>query len=258
MSNAIDAGEFALALRSGIYRVIAGQADLNRINVFPVADGDTGTNLSLTLGAALPTLTDPRQEHVGLLLAAVADALLDGARGNSGAIMAQFFQGMSDTAADLTHFSPDSFAHAVAAGCEYARDALSDPQDGTILSVIAAFARELDHPASASSDQGLLAVLPDAVASASRALEETERQLEVLRKAGVVDAGAKGFVELARGMADYLVHGIVTDAPGAPCRPRCAWIYRDCGCGHGARLPFLHRVPGAGQGDRSTEAARGA
>ncbi len=215
MSNAIDAGELALALRSGIYRVIAGQAELNRINVFPVADGDTGTNLSLTLGSALPALTGPGEKHAGLLLAAVADALLDGARGNSGAIMAQFFQGMSDTAADLQHFSPDSFARAVAAGCEYARDALSDPQEGTILSVIAAFAQELDQPAGASSEHGLLAVLPDAVASASRALEETERQLEVLRKAGVVDAGAKGFVEFVRGMADYLVHGIETDAPEA-------------------------------------------
>lgn len=215
MSNAIDAGELALALRSGIYRVIAGQAELNRINVFPVADGDTGTNLSLTLGSALPALTDPGEKHAGLLLAAVADALLDGARGNSGAIMAQFFQGMSDTAADLPHFSPESFARAVAAGCEYARDALSDPQEGTILSVIAAFAQELDQPAGASSEQGLLAVLPDAVTSAARALEETERQLEVLRKAGVVDAGAKGFVELVRGMADYLVHGIETDAPEA-------------------------------------------
>lgn len=211
----IDAGQFALALQSGIHRVIAGQADLNRINVFPVADGDTGTNLSLTLGSALPALTDPGRDHVGSLLAAVADALLDGARGNSGAIMAQFFQGMSDTAADLPHFSPGSFARAVAAGCEYARDALSDPQEGTILSVISAFARELDQHTRAGSDPGLPAVLPDAVAAASRALEETEQQLDILRKAGVVDAGAKGFVELVAGMADYLLHGRMTDAPTA-------------------------------------------
>lgn len=211
----IDACQFALALQSGIHRVIGGQADLNRINVFPVADGDTGTNLSLTLGSALPTLTDRGKDHVGSLLAAVADALLDGARGNSGAIMAQFFQGMSDTAADLPHFSPGSFARAVTAGCEYARDALSDPQEGTILSVISAFARELDQRTRAAPQPGLPAVLPHAVASASRALEATERQLEVLRKAGVVDAGAKGFVELIEGMADYLLHGRMTDLPAA-------------------------------------------
>ena len=120
----VDGQVFADALRSGIYRVIGEQDLLNRINVFPVADSDTGTNLSLTLGAALGLLTRDGDKHLGTLLAALADALLDGARGNSGAIVAQFFQGMSDDAADITRFSAYTFAKAVSKGNEYAQDAL--------------------------------------------------------------------------------------------------------------------------------------
>ena len=90
----MDGDALAAALVSGIHRVLADQEFLNRINVFPVADSDTGTNLSLSLGAALGPLNAPGEKHLGTMLAAVADALLDGARGNSGAIVAQFFQGM--------------------------------------------------------------------------------------------------------------------------------------------------------------------
>ena len=80
----VDGNAFATAVTSGIHRVINEQEFLNSINVFPVADGDTGTNLSLSLGAALPVLQGDDEKHLGTLLAALADALLDGARGNSG------------------------------------------------------------------------------------------------------------------------------------------------------------------------------
>ena len=148
----IDGEVFADAVRSGIYRVIGEQDLLNRINVFPVADSDTGTNLSLTLGAALGLLTREDDQHLGTLLAALADTLLDSARGNSGAIVAQFFQGMSDDAADITRFTPYTFAKAVAKGSEYAHDALSNPREGTVLSVIAAFADSLTQQVSEGRD----------------------------------------------------------------------------------------------------------
>ena len=118
--------DFAHAIRSGIYRVIEQQEVLNRINVFPVADGDTGTNLSLSLGASLHLLDDPRDNRLDALLATIADALLDGARGNSGAIMAQFFQGMSDSSEKLREYDAATFATAVTLGSEYARDAIAD------------------------------------------------------------------------------------------------------------------------------------
>jgi DegV family protein with EDD domain len=204
---------FASALISGIHRVIDGQEFLNQINVFPVPDGDTGTNLSLSLGAALPVLQQSNEQHVGSLLAAVADALLDGARGNSGAIMAQFFQGMSDSAGELSRFTPYTFAKAVVTGSDYAHDAMSNPREGTILSVIAAFAASIDDQSRRAADADFPALVGTALEVSRQALAETQQQLEVLRKAGVVDAGAKGFVELVDGMSHYLSTGNIVAEP---------------------------------------------
>ncbi len=203
----------ASALTSGIHRVIDEQDVLNKINVFPVADGDTGTNLCLTLGAVLRVLDRPGEKHLGTLLATVADALLDGARGNSGAIVAQFFQGMSDSAGDLNHFTTHTFSLAVNQGNEYAYDALSNPREGTILSVIAAFAASIRSQAVELHEKEFAPVIYGALQHAEKALAETPNQLDVLRKAGVVDAGAKGFVALVTGMAEYIVDGRIAEKP---------------------------------------------
>ena len=209
----LDGNTLADALTSGIHRVIADQELLNRINVFPVADSDTGTNLSLSLSSALGILAQPGDKHLGTLLAAIADTLLDGARGNSGAIVAQFFQGLSDSAEDLTRFTAYTFNKAVALGNEYAHDALSQPREGTILSVIAAFADSIAHQAGTQEDIGFGAMMQKAREAVDEALANTPNQLEVLRKAGVVDAGAKGFADLVSGMTAYLLDGTVTPAP---------------------------------------------
>ena len=211
--NHIDGNAFASALVSGIHQVIGEQDFLNHINVFPVADGDTGTNLSLSLGSALGVLTTAGDKHLGTLLAAVADALLDGARGNSGAIVAQFFQGLSDSAGDLKRFTTYTFGKAVRLGSDYAHDALSNPREGTILTVIADFADSVANHAGANQDGNFAALLETAIDDAREALARTQEQLDVLRKAGVVDAGAKGFVALVEGMARYLIHGEMTEEP---------------------------------------------
>ena len=213
VSTHLDGDDVASALVSGIHRVIDEQDFLNRINVFPVADGDTGTNLSLSLGSALPLLTRPEEKHLGTLLAAFADALLDGSRGNSGAIIAQFFQGMSDSAGELNRFTPYTFGNAVTLGGEYAHDALSNPQEGTILSVIAAFANSVRRQAGKEGEGDFRPVIENAVIQVEQALEDTTEQLDVLKKAGVVDAGAKGFATLLSGMAEYILHGRVAPAP---------------------------------------------
>jgi DegV family protein with EDD domain len=209
----MDGDSLASALQSGIHRVIGEQEMLNRINVFPVADGDTGTNLSLSLGAALGPLAAPGPKHLGDLLVNVADALLDGARGNSGAIVAQFFQGVSDSAGDICRFSTHTFSKAVSLGSEYAYDALAEPKEGTILSVIAAFAESLEQQTGNSGEQHFNASLEIAVASARKALAKTREQLDVLRKAGVVDAGAKGFVAMLEGIADFIIRGRMAKKP---------------------------------------------
>ena len=212
-STQLSGDGFASAMISGIHRVIDNQELLNQINVFPVPDGDTGTNLSLSLGAALPVLQQSDEKHLGTLLASVADALLDGARGNSGAIVAQFFQGMSDSAGELNRFTPHSFAKAVVMGCDYAHDAMSNPREGTILSVITVFAASVDDHNKRGADGGFPALIRNALEESQQALAKTQEQLEVLRKAGVVDAGAKGFVELLDGMNEYLSTGNIVAEP---------------------------------------------
>src|SRR5262245_29566056 len=112
---AIDGGRVSRMLRAGIHRLLADQERLNRINVFPVADGDTGTNLALTMSAVLQALRRESVAHAGELLTRIADAALDGARGNSGAILAQFFLGMGDRAATVPALSASDFAAAVGA-----------------------------------------------------------------------------------------------------------------------------------------------
>ena len=213
VSAHLDGNMLANALVSGIHRVIDEQDFLNRINVFPVADGDTGTNLSLSLGTALPILVAPGDKHLGTMLASLADALLDSSRGNSGAIVAQFFQGMSDSAGELSRFTTYTFGKAAMLGSDYAHDALSDPQEGTILSVIAAFAASLQYQANKAGGDDFRSVMKNAMIQVEQALANTTEQLAVLKKAGVVDAGAKGFVILLTGMTEYILHGRIAPEP---------------------------------------------
>lgn len=209
----LDGETLCQALICGIHCVIDDQIFLNKINVFPVADGDTGTNLSLSLGAALGILQKPGEKHLGAMLAATADALLDGSRGNSGAIMAQFFQGVSDSAGNLTRFTPATFGKAVRAGSDYSNDAMSNPEEGTILSVIATFAGAIEKHVASSEQIDFGTLFAAALPEVTRALADTTGQLDALRRAGVVDAGARGFVDLITGMCDFIVHGKVREQP---------------------------------------------
>ena len=209
----LDGDTLGLALQSGIHSVIADQSFLNKINVFPVADGDTGTNLSLSMSAALGVLRAPGEKHLGTMLAATADALLDGARGNSGAIMAQFFQGVSDSAGELTRFTTATFSKAVRTGSDYAHDALSNPREGTILSLIAEFANSFESQVKGAEPGNFADVFAQTMPRLDAALARTTGQLDELRKAGVVDAGAKGFVDLISGISKYLQSGEMVAMP---------------------------------------------
>lgn len=198
----LDGQRLARCLDAGMRRVIADQDRLNRINVFPVPDGDTGTNLALTMNAVRTAMTGHRDDHAGRTLERIADAALDGARGNSGAIFAQFFLGLGDACADRHRLETGDFIEAVASGAAYAREALSDPREGTILTVLTAFARELERLAERKLD--FAGLLERGLARAREALAATQDQLEALRRAGVVDAGAQGFVDLLDGIMAYV------------------------------------------------------
>ncbi len=201
----LDAVELGRALRAGVHRLLERQEHLDRINVFPVPDGDTGTNLALTMAAVLGVLKRPA-DHAGRLLTEVADAALDGARGNSGAILAQFLLGVGDRVGHLAELTPVEFAAAVEGGARYAREALAEPREGTILTVLQDVANDLGaYAGSRAAD--FRALLGHAVARARVSLEATRDQLDVLHRANVVDAGAAGFVELLEGIAGYLETG---------------------------------------------------
>jgi DegV family protein with EDD domain len=214
MSDAVmarlDAVELGRALRAGVHRLVERQEHLDRINVFPVPDGDTGTNLALTMGAVLAVLRRPA-DHAGRLLTEVADAALDGARGNSGAILAQFLLGVGDHVGHLAELTPLEFAAAVEGGARYAREALAEPREGPIQTVLQDVADELKAAAGSRADD-FRALLAQALARARVSLEATRDQLDVLQRANVVDAGAAGFVELLEGVAAYLATGRLDDS----------------------------------------------
>ncbi len=211
------------ALAAGVRRVIAQRDAINRINVFPVPDGDTGTNLAFTLGAVLTVLGPPRQGHAGELLRRAASEAVDGARGNSGAILAQFFQGLSESLAGSRRLSAAALASAAQAGARLAREALAEPREGTILSVIHAFAQEWKVQVDLGQHD-FRAGFAAALAAARRALAATPDQLPVLRAAGVVDAGALGFVDLLEGIDDFIRSGDAADDTAAISAPSDAGV----------------------------------
>ena len=137
----LDGLQLADTLRAGIYRLFEKTDHINKINVFPVPDGDTGTNMSMTLSAVLTALDREPIAHAGKLLLRAADAALDGARGNSGAILAQFLLGLGDSAGHLAKIDVRGFVASIATGAAYARDALSQPREGTLLTVLREFAQ---------------------------------------------------------------------------------------------------------------------
>jgi uncharacterized protein len=191
---------FADSLRSGAYAVVKGQATLDRINVFPVADADTGANLAATLTAAAAGLGRTPPQGIGAAARMAADAALVGARGNSGAIFAQFLHGLAEGLHLKHDVAVGEFALAAADGVESAYLAVQHPREGTILSVLKAWAHELS--ASAEEFPDFTELMAQALQAARVALAATPAQLQVLARNRVVDAGGQGFVYFLEGMLD--------------------------------------------------------
>lgn len=206
----LDSTRLQRCIVSGIRNVINSQSYLNKINVFPVADGDTGTNMALTLSAILEGVYNRHFMDIPQLLDTVADCALNGARGNSGTILAQFFVGFSEGAQNVSQrFTTRNFVAAVSTASNFAHKSLSEPKEGTILSVIREFSDAITHKQLEDEHCDFLSLLKTGLKKANIALENTQNQLKELKKAGVVDAGALGFINFLTGIYEFTETGSI-------------------------------------------------
>jgi DegV family protein with EDD domain len=199
-SGQLDGALLRAALASACDYVQAQRAELNRINVFPVPDGDTGTNLALTAVSIADHLRAGGDPSVGVVARAAAEGAVLGARGNCGMILSHFLLGFAESVGTRERISSPEIAAALRAGVDHVYAALEKPVEGTIITVMRAVADAAEANPTAELPELTAAML----ASAREALARTPDLLPALKAAGVVDAGAKGFVHLVEGIAAYV------------------------------------------------------
>lgn len=188
------------AFIAGGNQVLRNQKELNEINVFPVIDKDTGTNLASTIRTVIDNLKPSKS--FDKTLNSIAESALVGARGNSGVIFAQFFYGLSQTIPNKHTITFSEFAASVKRSIPYIYEAVADPVEGTILTVIKEWSEFLNNKRSVIHD--FKTALNDSIQILEKSLSETTIKLKELNKHGVVDAGAKGFVIFVKGIIDFI------------------------------------------------------
>ena len=202
MVDIIDGALFQRMVIHGSASINAQKQAINELNVFPVPDGDTGTNMSLTIGTAAAEAKKKPAQAIGQAASINASALLRGARGNSGVILSLLFRGVSKALKEHETADGVIFAAALNEGVSAAYKAVMKPAEGTILTVSRLAAAKAAETAQAKNS--VEAVLEAAIAEGQVALADTVNQNPVLKKAGVVDAGGKGFLIILQGMLDEL------------------------------------------------------
>lgn len=185
---------------AGARKVIEHQIELNKINVFPVNDGDTGTNLASTIRSVIESLHPHRSYKV--TADRIAEATLMNARGNSGIIFAQFFYGLSIETGDLMFVTLKQFAESIKRSVKYVYEAVANPVEGTMLTVIKEWAEYIYESWHRFTDFNHL--LLSSYAILLRSLQETTSKLKILAINNVVDAGAKGFVLFVEGIIEFI------------------------------------------------------
>jgi hypothetical protein len=198
----IDGPRLTRSLLAAADWVAAGRDEINRINVFPVPDGDTGTNFSLTLRSVADALRALGDAPLGVTAKTAARGAVLGARGNSGMMLAHFLLGFAEVMEGKEQASSQEVAEGFRRGASQLYSALDDPREGTILTV----AREAAHAASraAVDSPDITVFMTRLLREGEIALARTPELLEVLREAGVVDAGGKGFVRMLEGVVRYI------------------------------------------------------
>jgi DegV family protein with EDD domain len=196
----VDGPRFRRSLLAACDYAQRRRVELNRINVFPVPDGDTGTNLALTVQAIADHLGRNRDRAVSDVAREAAEAAILGARGNAGMMLSHFLLGFSNWVAERRRLTCEEFARALRAGVDHLYAALERPVEGTILTVM----RDTADAAVRTPVRDFASLVPQLLDTAQDSLDRTPELLPVLKKAGVVDAGAKGFVSLLEGVVHYM------------------------------------------------------
>jgi DegV family protein with EDD domain len=199
--NLLDGRMFFYLFYSGGKKVLEYQQEINKINVFPVPDADTGTNLASTVRSVMEMIS-PDQSFKSIT-SSIAEAALIGARGNSGVIFAQFLNGINEQTCDCHAISLKEFAITLKNSVKYLYEAIADPVEGTMLTVIREWSEFMYKHKDALDFR---TVFIKSLEAAEKSLRETPEKLKALAKFNVVDAGAKGFVVFLQGILEFLKH----------------------------------------------------
>ncbi|MCF7915885.1 MAG: DegV family EDD domain-containing protein [Spirochaetaceae bacterium] len=210
----LDGPRLKRALIAAGRRVQVYREQLNSINVFPVADSDTGTNMGSTLTAMTKGIIDNSDNSLEAVSRTAADYALSGARGNSGTILSQFFYGLTTGIENQTRINTRAFSEIVRKAVDYTYEALSEPVEGTILTVLRVWSEKLVEKSKKTADFAQL--FTESLSSAKEALLDTRRRLPSLKKAKVVDAGALGFVHMIEGIVTFIESGKIRDLEKIP------------------------------------------
>lgn len=212
----IDGLSMKRLIDAGLTWLRTNKENVNSLNVFPVPDGDTGTNMTLTMQSAWNEIKDSGTQHLGEMAAAVSKGALMGARGNSGVITSQILRGFSRSVHDKATLDKETFVKAFAEARDTAYKGVVRPVEGTILTVIKEVA--LATEAALGSAKDAIDILEVAVKAADEAVKKTPELLPVLKQAGVVDSGGKGLFYILEGMLRH-VYGESLETPTMTIQP---------------------------------------
>ena len=208
----IQGAQLKNAIISGSNNIAKYRKEVNDLNIFPVPDGDTGSNMSMTIGAAAEALKDlPETASAAQVAKTAASAMLRGARGNSGVILSLLFRGVSKGLADVEEADAEALVQALDLGVEEAYKAVTRPTEGTILTV-ARVASEQGRAALSQGAEEPVQVWDAVCMGAAEALAQTPELLPVLKRAGVVDAGGQGLCLIFEGMLSVFRGGIIIES----------------------------------------------
>ncbi|MBI0578453.1 DAK2 domain-containing protein [Neobacillus cucumis] len=211
--TALDGKRFAEMVIQGANHLSANAKMVDALNVFPVPDGDTGTNMNLSMTSGAKEVRNNVQEHIGKVGVALSKGLLMGARGNSGVILSQLFRGFAKAVENKPYISGKDFAQALESGVETAYKAVMKPVEGTILTVAKDSAKKGVQAAQKTDD--VITIMEEVLKEAKASLKRTPDLLPVLKEVGVVDSGGQGLVFVYEGFLAELKGEKLPDSPAA-------------------------------------------